>query len=70
MKYIKDRVCNPENSYSIKSLHLSREDCYKSKGEWKNYGTFFGDLLGLRELFKDDVVLYGAYDKFDSFLKK
>jgi hypothetical protein len=36
----------------------------------KNYGTFFGDLLGIRELFKEDVKLYGAYDKFDSFLKK
>ena len=30
-----------------------------------NFGTYFKDLLGLRELFKDDVYLYGAYDKFD-----
>ena len=34
-----------------------------------NLGTYFKDLLGLRELFKDNVVLYGAYDKFDNFYK-
>jgi hypothetical protein len=34
----------------------------------KNYGTYFRDLLGLRDLFKEDVYLYGAYSKFDSFV--
>jgi hypothetical protein len=34
-----------------------------------NFGTYFKDLLGLRELFKDDVVLFGAYELFDSFYK-
>jgi len=34
-----------------------------------NFGTFFKDLLGLRELFKDDVYFYGEYDKFDEFYK-
>ena len=36
----------------------------------QSFGTFFGDLLGLRELFKEDVIFHGAYDKFDSFLIK
>ena len=34
-----------------------------------NFGTFFKDLLGLRELFKDDVYFYGEFDKFDEFYK-
>jgi hypothetical protein len=34
-----------------------------------NFGTFFKDLLGLRELFKDNVFFFATYDKFDEFYK-
>ena len=33
----------------------------------KNFGTYFYGFVGLRELFKIDAYLYGAYAKFDSF---
>jgi len=39
----------------------------QAETEEKIFGTYFHGFLGLRELFKEDIIFYGAYEKFDLF---